>query len=133
MAKPYRRANILAASGNNIKSRRGVYHPGYRNLNKKQKELIADALNLAVINKHYSHPADLERAAVTLYAVAKAGFMIPDYVVEDILQNSGKLWGENLINQLTGMGNCSMDLVSGLYEYEYDGFKKTLQDMSDDN
>lgn len=115
-----------------IKSKRGVYHPGYKELNRKQKELIAKALNLAVINKNHSHPSDLERAALTLYVVAKAGYMIPDHVVEEILRCSGKHWGNNLVSQLSNMGNYSMELVSGMYEYEYNNFEMTLQDMSDD-
>ena len=100
---------------------------GYTPLNNEQKKLISEEINRLVINKQHSHPSDLDKVAGLFYNIANSGFLIQDHIIENIMKNSGKNWGESLFEDLESLANDATSIVSGRYEMDYSEFVNKLK------
>lgn len=100
-----------------------------KTLSEKQKRIVAQKLSQAIINKQHPHPADLTRAALILYDLNKLGYNAVDYVVDEIIEKSGKNYSETMKEELEAMTNAYSYLIEGQNDPYYAKSRITESDL----
>ena len=94
-----------------------------KELTENEYDKVLELLSLAVKNKKYAQPEDLQRACVLFYSVNKLGFVLVDLDVNSIIEKSGEDYSESTKELLRHVANTCHDLVEGLENPEIEEFK----------
>lgn len=100
-----------------------------KTLSEDQKIIVAQKLSQAIINKQNPHPADLTRAALILYDLNRLGYNAVDYVIDELIEITGKSFSETMREELEAMANAYSYLVSGMNDQYYAKSRITEDDL----